>query len=54
MNNDEQDTATLKALLQPYLPPGLEWHSVSPQVNCARIEDLIVPTDDEMVSARSN
>jgi putative SOS response-associated peptidase YedK len=47
MSIDEQNPAELKTLLQPYLPPGLEWYKVSTRVNNARTEapDLIAATD---------
>jgi putative SOS response-associated peptidase YedK len=43
MSIDEQDPTRLKALLQPYLPPDLQWYKVSTRVNDARTEapDLI-------------
>jgi putative SOS response-associated peptidase YedK len=56
MTADEQDTAKLKALLHPYLPPELEWYRVSTQVNSARGDapSMIVPIDGEIVSGRSD
>jgi putative SOS response-associated peptidase YedK len=54
MNPDEQDSATLKSLLHPYVPPGLEMYRVSTRVNSARGDapEMITPLDGEMLDAR--